>query len=428
MSDILTADQLTLICKASDIRGTIRLDGSKSITNRVLLIKALSKGYTQIHGPSDSDDSRTLIKLLSEIADGTILNTGHAGTTYRFLTAYLSMQPGTQILEGSERMHQRPIGPLVEALRQLGAQIDYLENEGYPPLRIGAPQFNELDRLSIDASMSSQYLSALLMIAPMLPEGLQLHLEGEIVSRSYLEMTLSIMQEFGISYRWADERTIDIPAQTYLSPDSYTVEADWSAASYYFAIAALSNTTDLILLGLSINGSAQGDADIVNISRQLGVEVTAVEGGKTLTKQSEVTYPQMLEVDFIRMPDIAQTVAVMVGALGLRGLYTGLQTLKIKETDRIAALKTELEKIGVLFSELPARFSPKSGISYFMQEGKASIGEASVSFSTYKDHRMAMAFAPLAMLFPITIEKPGVVSKSYRRFWEDLQSISFEVV
>ncbi len=411
---------LVLHCPSKNIEGRIRLSGSKSISNRALLINALSESPISIDGLSDSDDTVTLSRLL-QAPSGT-LDTGHAGTTYRFMTAYLAIRPGEQTLTGSDRMLQRPIGPLVDALRSIGARIDYLGEEGYPPLRIGHYDETRYQKeLTIPANISSQYISALMMIAPKMPAGLRISLAGDIVSRPYLEMTLRIMQDFGCVYRWVDDHTVDIPSQAYIT-DSYTVEADWSAASYYYSVAAIAESADIYLGGLS-DQQLQGDHKMADIAAQVGVHTTYEEGGIRITKDAEASRKSMIEYNFINCPDIAQTVMAMCSGIGVSGLYSGLQTLRIKETDRIAAMQTELAKVQTYLSKLPARFSKKSQQEYYMQEGKAVVDYP--SFETYHDHRMAMAMAPLALLGPVTIHDPSVVSKSYPTFWEHLEQLGF---
>lgn len=404
------------------LTGKIHLSGSKSISNRVLLIGALSGQDFKISNLSDSDDTLTLKALLTDDGNKT-LNTGHAGTTYRFLTAFLSLKGKDKILTGSERMLQRPIGPLVEALRSLGANIAYKGEEGYPPLQFSAFDFSKYSSdLSIDAGMSSQYISALLMIAPTLPEGLRLHLKGDIVSKPYIEMTLKIMHHFGITYKWSNDHTIDIPAQSYSAKD-YIVESDWSAASYYYVLAGLADTAEIQLHGLT-DQQIQGDSAIVEMGNKFGIKTSFNNGYISLSKDG-LSEAKFFEHDFIEQPDIAQSLAVLCAGLGASGLYTGLQTLRIKETDRIAALQTELGKVGVYLSKMPAKFSLKSGLEYYMQEGKAAF-DSPPEFATYHDHRMAMAFAPLALLGEIIIEDPAVVGKSYPTFWEDLKILGFE--
>ena len=417
------------------INGEITLDGSKSISNRVLIIRALCEDDFLIEKISTSKDTRTLKKLLQEFStqkenEVVELNTGHAGTTFRFLTGYLAAQKGTQILTGSARMKQRPIGILVDALRQLGSEIEYLENDGYPPLKISEAKnnFSNLpteqvgNKLTISANTSSQYISSLLMLAPTLPNGLELTLDGKIVSVPYIQMTLKLMEEFGIQSSW-EGNTINIKPQKYQGKD-FVVEADWSAASYYFSLAALADEVDLQLNGL-FEKSTQGDAAIVKMMEKFGIESTFNETGIHLKKSGKAN-TQMFEYDFLECPDIAQTLAVICGGLGTMGLFTGLDTLSIKETDRIAALQNELMKTQVFFSKLPPKFSKKTNQTFYMTEGKATVDQP--TFATYEDHRMAMAFAPLALLGKISIEKPMVVEKSYPNFWKDLESLGFNIV
>ena len=401
------------------IKGTIQLDGSKSLSNRALIIRALSQQDFPIEHLSTSKDTTTLQKLLASGAE--LLDTGAAGTTYRFLTAYLSLQKGTQILTGSDRMKKRPIGALVNALRQLGANIEYVENEGYPPLRILSPSRIVHRQLNISAGTSSQFISALLMIAPTLDRGLELTLEGKVVSRSYIEMTLRLMKHFGVDYQWQGQ-TITVAPQNY-QPRPYRVEADWSAASYHYALAAFADELELQLDGLS-NEKIQGDAILPELMERFGIRTTYNHTGLLLEKSGQALAP-IFEKDFILCPDIAQTLAVICGGLGVQGLFTGLETLSIKETDRIAALQNELAKVQVYFSKLPPRFSKRSEKTYYMVEGKARLD--SPSFLTYEDHRMAMAFAPLAMFGPIQIHDPMVVVKSYGAFYEDLEKLGFIV-
>jgi len=404
------------------LRGEITLAGSKSISNRALIIQALCQDDFAIHRLANARDTATLQALLQ--SDDTELDTGAAGTTFRFLTAYLAAQPGTQVLTGSERMKQRPIGVLVAALRELGADISYLEKEGYPPLSIGESRiFGTAGQLCIPASTSSPYITALLLLAPTLPQGLTLELEGKIVSRPYIEMTLGLMAYFGIQHQWEDH-TIRVPAQPYLARD-FVVEADWSAASYYYSLAALSETCELQLNGLFAD-SFQGDAVIQQLYAAFGVETTFNEAGLRLTKKADATRPPVFEYDSLACPDVAQTLAVTCAALGVQGLFTGLDTLRIKETDRIAALQTELGKVQAYLSPLPPRFSKKEEKKYFLLEGQAQWNEPP-TFAIYEDHRMAMAFAPLALLGPVYIAEPLVVEKSYPDFWTDLSSLGFAV-
>lgn len=404
------------------LKGEITLTGSKSIANRVLLIRALTEEDFEISNMSESDDSKAMNALLG--SDDYELDAHHAGTTYRFLTAYLAIQGKERVLTGSERMKQRPIGPLVDALRSLGCSINYLGNEGYPPLKIGAPASELKDSVSVPGNISSQYLSALLMIAPALPNGLTLHILEELVSKPYLEMTLGIMGYFGVKHTWIDDHTINVPHQKYIAKDFF-VEADWSAASYYYSLAALSEEADITLVGLN-EESLQGDAAIAKIAEQFGVN-SVFEGNKVhISKKKGAESQPMIEYDFIKQPDIAQTVFAMCAGTGTQGLFTGLQTLYIKETNRIAAFQAELAKVGVALSKLPARFIDSSNGEYFMVDGTASVD--SPTFDTYQDHRMAMALAPLALKGEILINEPHVVSKSYPAYWEDLAKLGFEIL
>jgi len=404
----------------TNLSGTIHLDGSKSISNRALLIRALSPTSFDIDNLSTSDDTKAMLSLIGR-SEG-VMDVGPAGTTFRFLTAYYATRPGEQILTGSSRMKQRPIGPLVDALRALGADIEYMEAEGYPPLKIKAPKdLGKNRKLEIPANISSQFISALLMIAPTLPNGLEITLVGNLVSASYLQMTLDMMHHFGINYTF-ENQVIDVPHQAY-QPVKYLVESDWSAASYHYAAAALADEVDLQLNGL-YRDSLQGDAATVELFDKLGLLTTWTDAGVRITKHGKVR--PYLEHDFILCPDIAQTMAVVCGGLGIGGAFTGLETLSIKETDRIAALKTELRKVGVSFAKAPAKFSKNSSKEFYLVEEKAQWEDAP-TFATYHDHRMAMAFAPLSILGPVRIEDPEVVGKSYPDYWKDLVALGWTV-
>lgn len=416
-------DQQSLTISKSDrvLKGRIRLDGSKSISNRVLIIQALCKNPFQIHHLSNSKDSQSMQTLLAN-PEGT-LDAGPAGTTFRFLTSYLAFKSGTQILTGSERMLQRPIGKLVDALKSLGANIQYLKEEGYPPLKIEEATPTEETSISIDANTSSQFISSLLLIAPTLPNGLQIHLGSKIVSRPYIEMTLNVMRYFGVQYTW-EEDVIAIEAQNYVAKD-FTVEADWSAASYYYGLAALSDSCDLQLDGL-FKKSVQGDAVIQDIVSKLGIESTHNETGVHLKKKSNFSLPPILEWDFIACPDLAQSVATILAGLGMQGLFSGLETLYIKETDRVKALQNELGKLQFYMSKLPPRITGSETQQYYLLDGKPKF-PVDFNVQTYDDHRMAMALTILSILHPVQIEDPGVVVKSYPAFWKDLQTLGFEI-
>lgn len=403
--------------KDRHLSGFIDLTRSKSISNRALMIRALSGEDFPITGLAAAADTQTMIRLLAEADAATTLDVGPAGTTFRFLTAYLSAQSGTQVLTGSERMLQRPIGVLVEALRSLGASIEYLGEAGYPPLRIGAPHptFGESRRLAMPADVSSQYLSALLMLAPRLPHGLTLELVGQVVSRPYLQMTLNLMAYFGVSHRW-EGNAIVVPPQRYVAR-AFEVEADWSAASYYYAMAAMSDSCDLRLGGLQAD-SVQGDAVLAAFMRDWGVETTFE--GHVARLQKVGPAPRAWSYDFLECPDLAQAIAAMGAATGTTMEMAGLKTLKIKETDRIAALEVELAKVGVRFWESSPDEASLRGVLDATQQP---------TFETYEDHRMAMALAPLALHLPkgCYIHEPMVVGKSYPDYWKDLAALGFEV-
>ncbi len=387
------------------------------------MIRKLCAAHFEIQHASCSDDSRILQQLLE--SGDPILDAHHAGTTFRFLTALLAFGKEEKILTGSTRMQQRPIKTLVDALRSMGAQIEYTGAEGFPPLRI-KPSAHPLDvrEVYLEAGTSSQFITALMLIAPTLPNGLIIHLQGNVVSRPYIEMTMGVMSGFGVQCHW-DQDTLTIPASAYAARD-FEVEADWSAASYYYCMAALSRETDLLLTSLH-SDSLQGDAAIVEIGHKFGVKTEFLPEGIRLTKDPDAAPTAFFEGDFLPMPDLAQSVCVMMAGQGCQGLLKGLQTLRVKETDRIQALQTELAKVGVSLMKVPARFQTKVQEEMFMQEGMAdTLGE--ISFQTYDDHRMAMSLACLGILFPVTIQQPSVVSKSYPAFWNDLQSLGFEIL
>lgn len=407
---------------ARNLHGTIGLDGSKSISNRALIALALmrEKPADWLSNLSTSKDTQTLLRLLAQ--DGGTFDAGDAGTTFRFLTAYLATQPGEQVLTGSARMLERPVGPLAEALRELGADIQFLGREGYPPLKIGEMK-PRARSVRVAANVSSQFLSALLLIAPHLPEGLELVPEGPLVSRPYLDMTLVLMRHFGAAADWRGEAIVVEPGK--YTPRCLAIEADWSAASYWYAMAAFSEESGLTLQGLQEH-SWQGDSVLAGIMQRFGVQTTFVEGGLRLTKSGNLPRP-FFEKDFLECPDIAQTLAVVCAGFGTNGVFSGLETLSIKETDRIGALKTELAKLEVSFAKLPARFSKKSPeTTFYNLTGQANL-ESLPRFATYGDHRMAMAFSTFAMLNPVEIENPEVVSKSYPQFWEHLRLMGFVV-
>jgi len=398
--------------------GEITLAGSKSISNRVLIIQALSEKKFEIEALANANDTSLLAHLLKSKEE--VLDAGPAGTTFRFMTAYLSLFGGKRVLTGSERMKQRPIKVLVDALRHLGASISYLENEGFPPLQITSGSISGNKKIAIPANTSSQYISALLLVAPLLPGGLSLELTGKIVSKPYIEMTLGLLQYFGISHQWENQMIV-IPEQAY-EAKPFVVEADWSAASYYYSLAALSDQADIYLNGLFEN-SLQGDSALIEIFQHFGVQTEFTANGIRLIKEKTIL-PDAFYYDFILCPDLAQTLAVVCAGLGINGYFSGLETLRIKETDRIQALENEISKGGCHIS----LFSSDSltGKEVFEVSGKFEANKTPV-FKTYEDHRMAMAFAPLALLLPIEIEEPNVVIKSYPDFWKDFKQLGLEI-
>lgn len=403
------------------ISGEITLDGSKSISNRALIIRALCGEDFPISNLSTSRDTQVLVELLGKKKG--IFDAGHAGTTFRFLTAYFALQPGSQVMTGSEQMKRRPIGALVAALNRLGADIEFLENDGFPPILIHPPRkLGKHRRVSVPANISSQFISSLLMIGPYMPEGLEIELVGEVVSRSYINMTIEQMRVFGAEIDWVGA-VISIKPTGY-RPRDFAVESDWSAASYFYQLAAFADSISLKINGL-YEKSWQGDAVLPEVFEPFGVKTTFGDGHIFLEKTGLAPRP-FFEKDFLDCPDIAQTLAVTCAGLGVRGIFSGLDTLGIKETDRVAALKIELGKLGVSFTKLPPHFSKKQpGKTFFLVEGKATWPAETPRFASHEDHRMALSFAPLAIFAPIEIEEPEVVEKSYPGFWEDLGRLGF---
>mgnify|MGYP000421479954 FL=1 len=403
---------VTLQKSAIAKQSSIQITGSKSESNRLLLLQALYPEF-KLENVSNSDDSNLMTNALSSKSE--IIDIHHAGTAMRFLTAYFSIQEGREtILTGSKRMKERPIKILVEALQELGAQISYKENEGYPPIKITGKKLTK-HKVSLKANVSSQYISALLLIASKLENGLELTLEGEITSIPYINMTLSLLDEIGVESSFIGNIIIVKPNTTTLKPKTFTVESDWSSASYYFSIAALSEVGTEINLSSYKENSLQGDSALVSIYKHFGVSASFSENKLTLKKEKSNLEP--LSLDLKNAPDIAQTIAVTCFALGISCDLIGLHTLKIKETDRLVALKIELEKLGgsVEITDKSLHLSASKRINPM------------VSIATYNDHRMAMAFAPLALKTSIIIEDAMVVSKSYPTFWEDLKSIGFKI-
>ncbi|WP_321424914.1 3-phosphoshikimate 1-carboxyvinyltransferase [uncultured Bacteroides sp.] len=395
------------------INAEIQLPASKSISNRALIINALAKGAHTPDNLSDCDDTKVMIKALTSL-DETI-DIMAAGTAMRFLTAYLSVTEGTKVITGTQRMQQRPIEVLVNALRTLGADIEYASNEGYPPLRISGKPL-EGGAVSLKGNVSSQYISALLMIAPVLKNGLKLTLTGDIISIPYINLTLQLMKDFGAKAQWTADDCIEVLPQPYTSVP-FTVESDWSGASYWYQMAALVAEAKVELLGLFPN-SYQGDSKVAQLFIALGVETTFTSRGALLTKTG--TCCERMDYDFINEPDLAQTFVVTCAIKGIPFRFSGLQSLKIKETDRMAALIAELGKLGYVLRE-----EENSVLSW---DGERQPISANPAIKTYEDHRMAMAFAPACLGFPsVTICDPQVVSKSYPYYWDDLTKAGFSI-
>ena len=393
------------------IKGEIVLTASKSESNRVLLIRALCDTSFTIHNLAAAKDTQTMIQLLNE--KGETWDVGPAGTTMRFLTAYAALIPGTLILTGSERMKNRPIKILVDALTELGAEIEYTGKQDCPPLKINGGKLKG-GKISIDGSVSSQYLSALLMIAPKLKGGLEMHLTGKVASVPYLNMTLRLMEYFGAKTSWK-ENIITVEEGSYTAKE-FTVEADWSGASYWFEMAAFAEELDLTIKGLK-KVSTQGDSAIVAMYEQLGVQTDFFEGGLRLTKNGKQLVSHF-EEDFTDCPDVAQTLAVTLAGLNIPGRLTGLESLRIKETDRIAAVQNELKKFGIKVD---------AEGDFAMTVHKGELTKSSAPVHTYEDHRMAMAFAPLSMLVEgVQFVEPEVVEKSYPDYWRDLKKVGLE--
>jgi len=391
----------------------VPLPGSKSETNRALVINFLCAQPGIIRNISTAHDSKIMQDLLS--TDSGYYDAQDAGTVMRFMTALLSATKDKAVITGTSTMKRRPIGILVDALNKLGAKITFLEEQGYPPLEIGGLISQKTNTLEIAGNVSSQYISALLMIAPTLPNGLKLKLKGEAVSTPYIDMTLSIMQHFGVKTAFSNG-TYEVKAQVYeYAP--FTVESDWSSASYWYAIFVLSDLEELRLSGLK-KQSLQGDQIVASLMQNFGVKTSYDEGNVILHKQA-TNLPGQL--DFINCPDLAQTFAVLCALLDHSCTFLGLQTLKIKETDRIQALKTELKKIGANFIEDENEWHLQPILSFDYQP------LTTISINTYNDHRMAMAFAAAATKYKIEINDAEVVDKSYPGFWQDMSSVGFEV-
>ena len=402
-------------------KAMVSLPASKSISNRALIIYALSGGRQLPQNLSDCDDTQVILDALRYMPEE--INIKAAGTAMRFMTAYLSVMRGTHVLTGTERMKQRPIGILVDALRKLGADISYEGKEGYPPLRITG-QSIEGGELEIEGNVSSQYISALLMISPVLKKGLELKLTGDIISRPYIDLTLWTMGEFGADAEWTSADTITVKPKPYQDRE-YFIENDWSGASYWYEMVALSSNQDseVKLTGL-MDGSKQGDSVTRYIFSLLGVKTTfetKKEGvPQTITLKQSGRCVSRLDYDFVNSPDLAQTFVVTCAAKGIPFHFKGLSTLKIKETDRIEALKKEMRKLGYVLHDV--------NDSELYWDGERCEPSMEEGIDTYDDHRMALAFAPYALVAEgLKINNPHVVTKSYPHYWEDLKQAGFKI-
>lgn len=396
----------TLICN-----GKIKITGSKSETNRLLFLQSLFPNF-KIQNKSNSDDSSIMQAALKSTSD--FIDINHAGTAMRFLTSYFSQLEGREvILTGSERMQQRPIKILVDALRSLGASIEYEKKQGYPPLRIKGKKLDG-GKISLPADISSQYISSLIMLGAVLKAGIELNLKGTITSMPYINMTLDLLKRLGIKTEFKGHRIL-VKNTSKSKNTIQVVESDWSSASYFFSIAALSDKAKIYLSNYKSN-SLQGDSILRIIYKQLGVN-SYFEGNNLILEKENISSPKSIKWDLSNAPDIAQTIAVSCYGLGVACDLEGLHTLKIKETDRLVALDTELSKLGAKISVTNKSLHLASDQDF--QKG--------ITISTYNDHRMAMAFAPLALKIPLSVKKAEVVSKSYPSFWEDLNSLNFKI-
>ncbi|MFV8344274.1 3-phosphoshikimate 1-carboxyvinyltransferase [Flavobacterium sp. XS2P39] len=402
---------LLLQTSHSNLQAQIAVTGSKSETNRLLLLQALFPSIT-LDNTSNSDDSEVMQKALK--GNEEIVDIHHAGTAMRFLTAYFAVNEGREVvLTGSPRMQERPIKVLVEALEQLGAKITYEKEAGYPPIRIKGQKITA-NKVNIPANVSSQYISALSLVAPKLENGIEITLVGEITSVPYIKMTLALLNDLGIKTSF-EGNVITVYPKHEVESRVMTVESDWSSASYFFSLAALAESATISLTSYK-ETSLQGDSALVEIYKQMGVETHFEENKMTLTKQADFV-PQTVNFELNNTPDIAQTIVVTCLGLGIGCHLTGLHTLKIKETDRLEALRIEMTKLGANITVTNDSLTLVAS---------AAINH-NVPIATYNDHRMAMAFAPLALKVPIIIENAEVVSKSYPDFWNDLKSLGFEI-
>ena len=404
--------QQYIISPPDNVHTTVHLPASKSISNRALILNALSLSNTPIHNLSDCEDTRVIVESFN--SNSNLFDVKGAGTAMRFLTAFLAGMEGEWIIRGSKRMHERPIHPLVETLNVLGAEIEYLEKEGYPPLRIRGRRLKG-GEVFVAGNISSQFISALLMVAPMMENGLVMNIEKQVISKPYIDLTIGMMKDYGVHTKW-EENKITVKPQKYKAVE-YTVEQDWSAASYWYEIVSLLPGAEVKLPGLR-KVSLQGDANVANLFSDLGVETEYLEDGIIIRHMKRKA--RKFFHDFIREPDLAQTFATTCCFKGIPFLFSGTQSLKIKETDRIAALITELRKMGFVLRD--------GGSGMLEWDGERCFPAEVPAIDTYDDHRMAMSMAPGSILLnPLFINDPMVVTKSYPSFWDDLKKAGFTI-
>lgn len=401
-----------IITPPGTLRTAIQLPASKSMSNRALILNALSMSSYPIRNLSDCEDTQVLIDVFNSQSNQFDIKA--AGTAMRFLTAFLAGMEGEWIIKGSKRMHERPIYPLVETLEAVGAEINYLEKEGYPPLQIKGKRLKG-GEVYLSGSISSQFISALLMIAPIMENGLVMHIENEIVSKPYIHLTLSMMEKCGVQAKW-DGNDITVKPQAYNAVE-FVVEPDWTAASYWYEMVSLIPGAEVTLKGLGRN-SLQGDSNVTNLFGDLGVTTEFVPEGIIIRNTKKRT--KKFFHDFVNEPDLAQTFAATCCFMGKPFLFSGIQSLKIKETDRVAALINELKKLGYLLNE--------TEIGMLEWDGERCLPEKEPALDTYDDHRMAMSLAPGAIVTgSLIINNPEVVSKSYPDFWDDLKQAGFTI-
>ncbi|HMJ70045.1 MAG TPA: 3-phosphoshikimate 1-carboxyvinyltransferase [Cyclobacteriaceae bacterium] len=397
----------------SSLQGEVkRLPSSKSLSNRALILQALAGNQPVVSNLSDARDTVLMNKLVGTTEK--VVDVMDAGTTMRFLTAYFGIRGSQKIMTGTARMKERPIGLLVDALRAIGVSVDYVEREGFPPIELKGFSRQLANEVTVPGNVSSQYISALMMTGPLLPNGLRIKLQGKVGSRPYIDMTAALMKHFGVEAEFKDD-TIHVKHAAYKA-NPYRVEGDWSGASYWFAHAALAREASLYLPGM-IDKSLQGDRAIVGIMEKLGVNAVFDSNGVRVSKSAAVN--KAIEWDFTDCPDLAQTVLPVCAAKGVVGTFTGLESLYIKETDRVTALRKELGKINAQIVE------PEKGV-WRLEPGKID-GITHIEIETYHDHRMAMGLAPLATIMDVTIKSPEVVNKSYPGYWEDMRAVGFSV-